>query len=299
MARNDQLTRQWHLLRRLEGVLGLTLRELADGRPGNFPKHLRTIRRDLEALEAAGYPLVVERTDGRTRWRLLEGARSVPAVGFSPTELMALAFSRALLKPLQGTYIRAALDSALAKVTVALSPSSLDFVRQMQGFLSVRFGPHKSYRKDRQIIDRLTGAVAERRTIQMRYFSAARGRTTRREMDPYHIWYAAGGLYLIGYGVTEGEAAVGAVETEDLLGLGPHAVAVRHEAELRLDLRQEGDRGGKAPPVPEQGDRLAHDVPGGPERRPGCCGLLDELAGPVVVHVAGIQGGVEERGVAE
>ena len=38
---------------------------LADALPADFPKHLRTVRRDLEALEAAGFPLLTERVDGR------------------------------------------------------------------------------------------------------------------------------------------------------------------------------------------------------------------------------------------
>jgi predicted DNA-binding transcriptional regulator YafY len=143
--------------------------------------------------------LVTERVDGQVRWRRLEGTRGLPAIGFSQTELMALAFSRDLLKPLQGTQIRVAPDSAFAKVAAVLPPGALDFVRQMQGFLSVRFGPHKSYRRHREVIDRLTRAIADGRTLQMRYFSAARGRVTRREVDPYHLWYAAGGLYLIGH----------------------------------------------------------------------------------------------------
>jgi predicted DNA-binding transcriptional regulator YafY len=33
----------------------------------------------------------------------------------------------------------------------------------------------------------------------MRYFSASRGSTSRREVDPYRLWYAGGGLYLIAY----------------------------------------------------------------------------------------------------
>jgi len=47
--------------------------------------------------------------------------------------------------------------------------------------------------------DRLTQAIAKRRTVQMRYYSASRLRTTRREVDPYRLWYASGGLYLVGY----------------------------------------------------------------------------------------------------
>ena len=52
MAWNDQLTRQWHLLRRLESPRGATLRERAVGLPDDFPEHLRTLRRDLAAIEA-------------------------------------------------------------------------------------------------------------------------------------------------------------------------------------------------------------------------------------------------------
>jgi predicted DNA-binding transcriptional regulator YafY len=199
VPRNDQVTRQWHLLRRLEGSTGLTLQELADGLPDDFPKHLRTVRRDLAALESAGFPLVTEAVHGRTRWKLLDGFRRLPALGFAPSELMAMVLGRDLLRPLDGTYIHAALDSALGKVSAALPPSGLDFVREMREFLSVRLGPHKTYRAHREVIDRVNRALAERRTVQMRYLSASSAKIGRREVDPYHLWYAAGGLYLIGY----------------------------------------------------------------------------------------------------
>jgi predicted DNA-binding transcriptional regulator YafY len=199
VPRNDQVTRQWHLLRRLEGSIGLTLQALAGGLPAGLPRHLRTIRRDLEALEAVGFPLVTEHVNGQTRWKLLEGFRRLPALGFAPSELMALVFSRDLLRPLQGTHIHAAPDSALTKASAALPAPGLDFVRQMREFLSVRFGPHKIYRAHREVVDRATRAIADRRTVQMRYFSASSGKVGRREVDPYHLWYAAGGLYLIGY----------------------------------------------------------------------------------------------------
>ena len=198
MARNDQSVRQWHLARMLESSQGLTLEQLVDGLPDDVPKHLRTIRRDLVALEPL-VPMVIDRVDGQTRWKLLDGFRRLPALSFSPSELMALVFSRDLLRPLQGTHVHAALDSALNKASAALPPSGLDFVRQMRDLLSVRFGPYKSYRAHRETIDRVTRAVSDRRTVQVRYFSASTGKAGRREVDPYHLWYAAGGLYLIGY----------------------------------------------------------------------------------------------------
>lgn len=212
MPRNDQIIRQWHVLRRLEVSRGLTLEELTRSLPADFPKHLRTIRRDLAVLESAGYPLVTERVDGHTRWKLMDGFRHLPALGLAPTELMALVLGRDLLKPLEGTHIHTALDSALAKVSAALPPSGLQFVREMRDFLSVSLGSHKVYREQRETVDRLSRAIADRRTVQMRYFSASRGRSSRREVDPDHLWYAAGGLYLIAYDHRRGEARTFAVE---------------------------------------------------------------------------------------
>jgi predicted DNA-binding transcriptional regulator YafY len=222
VARNDQVTRQWHLLRRLEHSTGLTLQQLADGLPGDSPKHSRTLRRDLAALESAGFPLLTERANGQTRWRLLDGFRRLPALGFAPSELMALIFSRDLLRPLQGTHIHAALDSALSKASAALPPPGLDFVRQMREFLSVRLGPHKRYRAHREVIDRASRAIAERRTVQIRYRSASSGKAGRREIDPYHLWYAAGGLYLIGYCHRRRDVRMFAVERIRSLTLTDH-----------------------------------------------------------------------------
>ena len=71
MPRNDQITRQWHLLRRLESSNGLTLQQLVESVPEDFPKNARTVRRDLEALEAVGFPLVTGCVNGQTCPRLL------------------------------------------------------------------------------------------------------------------------------------------------------------------------------------------------------------------------------------
>ncbi|HLC25610.1 MAG TPA: transcriptional regulator, partial [bacterium] len=72
MPRNDQVTRQWYLIKRLEGGRSATLQDLVDAVPEDYPRHPRTIRRDLEALERH-LPLVPERIDGQARWKFMEG----------------------------------------------------------------------------------------------------------------------------------------------------------------------------------------------------------------------------------
>ncbi len=200
MPRNDQVIRQWHILEKLQASRGgLTLDELLSALPQDYPRHPRTLRRDLNALGAAGFPILNERVDGRVRWRLTDGFRHIPMRTFSPTELMALVLSRDLLKPLEGTQVQSALESALNKAAAALPTAGHEYVAQLHGVFSVGLGPHKLYRQHRETIDKLTQAIDKSRTVQLRYFSASRGKTTPREVDPYRLWYASGGLYLIAY----------------------------------------------------------------------------------------------------
>lgn len=213
MPRNDQAVRQLILLNKLElSRLGLTLEQLAEGLDPSAGRHPRTLRRDLDAIESAGWPLLTERIAGRTRWKLLDGARHAPALRFSPTELMALALSRRLIAPLEGTALHASLLSALSKASAALPPEGLALVQQLEGTFSVGLGPHKRYKHHREIVERVTHAITEKKRIQMRYDSASRGRITRREVDPYRLWYASGGLYLIGYCHLRKEPRMFAVE---------------------------------------------------------------------------------------
>lgn len=123
----------------------------------------------------------------------------ISQVSVSPPELMALVFSRQLLRPLQGTLIEAALNTAMSKMTAAIPQGATEYLQRLDQWFSVGLGPHKNYRQHCQAIDVLSHAIAHRHTVQMRYFSAGRNVTTRREVDPYRSRYVDGGLYLIAY----------------------------------------------------------------------------------------------------
>ena len=234
MPRNDQITRQWHLLRRLDSTRGATLHELVNAIPEDFPKNSRTVRRDLEALEAVGFPVVTERVNGQTRWRLIEGFRDIPALGFSATELMALVFSRKLLRPLEGTEIQSALNSALNKVASALPPQGHEYVRALDNLFSIGLGPHKNYQQYKNTVDLITQAIDKTRTAQIRYFSASRNSTSRREVDPYRLWYASGGLYLIAYCHLRRDVRLFAVERIRSISLTDHP----YQMPLGFDVEQ-------------------------------------------------------------
>jgi predicted DNA-binding transcriptional regulator YafY len=154
---------------------------------------------------------------------MMEGFRRVPALAFSPTELMALTFSRGLLRPLEGTQLQAALDSAMTKAATALPPAAHGYLKQLDGLFAIGLGPHVSYRAHRETIDKLTEAITKGRTVQLRYFSASRNATTRREVDPYRLWYSNGALYLAAYCHLRESVRLFAVERIRSCTLTPHA----------------------------------------------------------------------------
>jgi len=197
LSRNNQVTRQWFLLQAIEKPGGATIEELVRSLPQDYACHPRTVRRDLEAL-GVKFPIYTESVGGRTRWKLMDGFSRVPALQFSATELMALAFTQDLARPLEGTPIKESLDSALAKAKQALPAEAAEYLQSMQGWFSAGIGSHKNYREHREKIDQLARAITKKRTVEIRYYAATRDRTSRRKVDPYHIWFAAGALYLIG-----------------------------------------------------------------------------------------------------
>ena len=61
MPRGDQISRQWQILQILEARrMGVSVPDLANELEANA----RTIYRDIEALEMAGFPLYSEKKDG-------------------------------------------------------------------------------------------------------------------------------------------------------------------------------------------------------------------------------------------
>ncbi len=66
-VRNSEVIRQWNLLRALEAARhGVTVTQLSR----ELEVTTRTIWRDMEALQAVGFPLFNEKEDRETRWKL-------------------------------------------------------------------------------------------------------------------------------------------------------------------------------------------------------------------------------------
>jgi predicted DNA-binding transcriptional regulator YafY len=209
MARGDQLARQWKIIQALiASRRGKAVPELAQ----MVECHTRTVYRDLEALQAAGFPVATERDGHRMVWSLLEPSRHSVPIPFSLPELMALYFGRSMVRPLQGTVFHDALESLFEKIKATLPPEAARFLQGIEAGISVGPSPRKDYGKSRPTIEVLNQAMAGRRVVDVAYRAMRNPKTTRRRVAPYRLMFFDGTFYLVGHCRLRGDIRVFALD---------------------------------------------------------------------------------------
>ncbi len=196
MARGDQLSRQWRIIQALMSAgRGQTAAELA----AELECHSRTVYRDLEALQMAGFPLFTQVRDGKAYWTMTDTARRQMPIPLDLTELMALYFSRNMLKALRGTAIHDSLASLFEKVKATLPPAYIEYLAKVEHSLEVGVKTYRPYRQFQQTLEQVGRAARERRRIEIDYYTMNRRELTHRRVAPYKLWFYDETFYLIGY----------------------------------------------------------------------------------------------------
>jgi len=196
MARGDQLARQWRIMQTLiSSRRGKSIAELAR----ELECHPRTVYRDMEALQFAGFPIYTEREEGKSLWSVLDTLKHQIPIPFSVQELMALYFGRDMLRVFKGTFFYDSLESLFQKIRTTLPAESLRYLDSAENTLQIGLKPYKEYARFKEIITCVNEAALKKTSVEMVYFSMARKRETKRKVDPYRIWFFNGTFYLIGY----------------------------------------------------------------------------------------------------
>lgn len=210
MPRNAEVIRQWSILKDLEASRRVTIDDLAR-RTGVTT---RTIRRDLEALQTAGFPLYDETHDGKKFWTLEQKAfRRLDDTGFTLAELSALYFSRTLVESLAGTPFERDVRSAFDKLSGALTPGMKQFLDRMPLVMQAKAEPGAQAAEPRtREVAILVEATMQHRRVTMRYHSFSSNREKSYVFEPYRLLFGQGGLYVIGMVPEYGELRTFAVD---------------------------------------------------------------------------------------
>ncbi len=216
MARNEQLIRQHKILQILERVrYGKMLEEIRDDlvdELGLKSLHTRSVRRDLEALQAAGID-VDSHDSGRGRvWKLGPRAKSTYKITASATELIALSLGRDLLYPLAGTPFWIGIESFWNKIQEELPATVTDHYEKYRQVLHVLGTPAKSYENHDGMIKTFNRAILEHRTVEADYRPVGKPVSTRN-MDPLAIVFYQSSLYIIARVPESSDVPVGDLST--------------------------------------------------------------------------------------
>jgi predicted DNA-binding transcriptional regulator YafY len=138
-------------------------------------------------------------------------------VPFSLTELMALYFGRDMLKVFKDTAFYESLESLLQKVRTTLPPESIKYLNNVEQTLQLAIKPYKDYGRFKEILNRVTDAALNRKTIEIVYYTMSRKKETLRKVDPYRVWFFNGTFYLIGFCHLRNEVRIFALDRIKML----------------------------------------------------------------------------------
>jgi predicted DNA-binding transcriptional regulator YafY len=197
MPRGNQLTRQWRLLQLLDRPVGVTIEDAS----ADLDCTVRTIWRDLRVLEDAGFPIYDEPgADGRrSLWRVRDDFKQRLPLKLTLAELAALVMSRDLLAPVGASVLGPAVTAAYDKIIGVLSKDARALLDEMRRTIGVRMLGAKLQSPVDNFVPRLQTALVERRMVRIRYHSFHRDEESGRTVEPYHLTYFNGGLYLVAY----------------------------------------------------------------------------------------------------
>jgi len=216
MPRGDQIGRQWGIIQTLvSSRMGKTAAELAE----ELECNPRTIYRDLEALQVAGFPIYTQKGEGKNLWSLLDTVKHEIPIPFNLTELMALYFSRDMLKIFKDTVFYDSLESLFQKIKTTIPPESKKYLKNVEQTLHVGLKPYKKYSKFKEIINRVNEATQKKKSIEIVYYTMSRRKESKRKVDPYRIWFFNGTFYLIGKCHVRGEVRIFALDRIKMLHL--------------------------------------------------------------------------------
>lgn len=161
-----------------------------------FSISLRTVYRDVKALEEAGIPIIGEAGVG---YSIMDGYR-LPPVMFTREEAIAFLTAEKMVEQLTDSANSANYRSAMYKIKAVLRTTEKDLLENMDTHIEVLKGRRKSaINPELDLIQPILKSIAEARIISMKYFSHHRQQQTERFVEPVGVFYLDGYWHLIAY----------------------------------------------------------------------------------------------------
>lgn len=189
MNRIDRLAA---ILVQLQSKRIVKAQEIAD----RFSISLRTVYRDIKALDASGVPIIGEAGTG---YSIMEGYR-LPPVMFTKEEATALLTAEKLVGKLTDLSTQQTYDAAMFKIKAVLRFTEKDHLENMDRHIEVVESPSYSKTKtETAYLQKILTAIADKLVLNIDYFAEHSQETSNRNMEPVGIYLMGRYWYLIGW----------------------------------------------------------------------------------------------------
>ena len=201
-----QVERQFYVLSLLgRSREGITVKELHSMlQKDGIDVSARTVRRDLDDLTLANFPIYEEKRGNSTRYMLKKmELRPVP---FSINELIGLYFLKELLYPVSSLPVIQDAYGLIFRSIEDLPQPDRKFILSLREHFKIDYllmDPEENISSE--ILETLGKGIVYNLVIRASYYSFRSNAVTEREIEPYHLIIKNRHYYLIGYCRERGE----------------------------------------------------------------------------------------------
>lgn len=176
----NRLERLTSILIHLQSKRVVTGKELAE----RYEISLRSVYRDIRALEEAGVPIGAESGKG---YFLTEGY-SLPPVMFKKEEAAALLTGEKVMEKIGDASLGAHFSDAMKKIRSVLRYNDKEYLESLDESIAVRrFIPPKGQEFPNTFINEILNAIAEQKVLDIEYFSWYNEQQSQRQVEPIGI----------------------------------------------------------------------------------------------------------------
>ena len=188
----NRIDRLHAILTHLQSKKKVTAQEMAD----RFQISLRTVYRDVKALDESGVPVIGEAGSGYT---IMEGYR-LPPVMFTQEEASALLLGAKLAEQFTDGSVKRHYSAALFKIKAVLRSSDKAHVDSLTDHVAVLSrAPAPDPEFSPQCLSLLQQAIVNRRVVHLNYHSPLTEETTKRDVEPFGLLYYGSAWHLIAW----------------------------------------------------------------------------------------------------
>lgn len=189
MNRIDRLTA---ILIQLQSKKVVKAAEIAE----RFGMSLRTVYRDVKALQEAGVPIGAEAGTG---YYIVEGYH-LPPVMFSQEEAAALLTGEKLMEQFSDRSGQKQFSNAMHKIRAVLRGSEKDFLESLEENIAILkpISPQQEEFPNRFLTE-VQQALGGQKVLRLEYFSHHSSETNQREVEPIGVFYSGNRWHLIAY----------------------------------------------------------------------------------------------------